>query len=181
MQTVLEIKKQVQEAVEEVCEKSNLSSHTLFVLGCSSSEIRGEQIGKGGSLEIGKAVVEGALAALSERGIYLAVQCCEHLNRALVMEREGALRLGYEEVSVHPVWNAGGSTAASAMNVMKDPVVVLEVRADAGLDIGTTMIGMHLKRVAVPLRLEHRQIGCATANGAKTRPMLIGGERAQYK
>ncbi len=180
-QAIRSITEQVKNAVEEVCHESGIQENAVFVLGCSSSEIRGQRIGKGGSIDIGKAVIAGALEAVTAHGAWLAVQCCEHLNRALVIERECAKQFGYEEVTVRPVWNAGGSAAAAAMELFKDPVVVLEIKADAGMDIGCTMIGMHLKRVAVPVRLVNNKVGEAVVNGAKTRPMLIGGERAQYK
>ena len=130
---------------------------------------------------MGTAVVETILAAAASRGLRTAFQCCEHLNRALVVERETADAFGLEEVTVVPWLHAGGAAAANAYALFKDPVVVESVRAHGGLDIGLTMIGMHLRRVAVPVRLEHHRIGEALVTAARTRPPLIGGERARYQ
>lgn len=173
-----EEKKQAYDAVSELCEKAGLTARQILVVGCSSSEICGGRIGHDSSLEAAEAVFEGIYSALSERGIYLAAQCCEHLNRAVVVEREAAS--GYEIVNAVPQPKAGGSFAATAYNRFSDPVVVEEIRADAGLDIGDTLIGMHLKRVAIPLRLEHGSIGKAHVTAARTRPKYIGGSRTVY-
>lgn len=167
-------------AITELVEKSKLKSGDLVVVGCSSSEILGEHIGKGSSPETGVEVATTILSVLSEKGIYLAAQCCEHLNRALVIEREAAEKFMLEEVCVRPMPKAGGSFATAVYDNMKDPVVVEHVKAKAGLDIGCTLIGMHLKDVAVPLRLTVKTIGCASINAAYTRPKLIGGVRAHY-
>ena len=140
----------------------------------------GARIGKGSSLEAAQAAFAGIYPVLQERGIELAVQCCEHLNRALIMERADAERFGYEIVCVRPRPKAGGSFATAVYEAMDDPVAVEFVKADAGLDIGNTMIGMHLKHVAVPLRLSVKTIGEAPVNAARTRPKLIGGSRAEY-
>ena len=150
------------------------------VIGCSSSEIMGQKIGKGSTPEAAKAVVDEILPILNERGLYLEAQCCEHLNRALIMERAAAEKFGYEIVCVRPRPKAGGSFATAVYEAMDDPVAVEFVKADAGLDIGNTMIGMHLKHVAVPLRLSVKTIGEAAVNAARTRPKLIGGSRAEY-
>ena len=152
----------------------------LLVIGASSSEIAGGTLGHDSTYEMGEAVVTAALKVCSERQVDLAFQCCEHLNRALIMEREAAARYAYETVWVVPKLKAGGSLATAAWKYLNDPVAVLEVRADAGLDIGQTLIGMHLRRVAVPLRLSIPQIGMANVSAARTRPLLVGGERAQY-
>lgn len=167
-------------AITELVEKSKLKAGDLVVVGCSSSEILGEHIGKGSSPEAGVEVATTILSVLSEKGIYLAAQCCEHLNRALVIEREAAEKFMLEEVCVRPMPKAGGSFATAVYDNMKDPVVVEHVKAKAGLDIGCTLIGMHLKDVAVPLRLTVKTIGCASINAAYTRPKLIGGVRAHY-
>lgn len=167
-------------AMAELLETANVRRGGLVVVGCSSSEIMGERIGKGSAPEAAKAVVEGIMPLLEERGLYLAAQCCEHLNRALIIEREAAERFGYEIVCVIPQPKAGGSFATAAYAYMRDPVAVEHVRADAGLDIGNTLIGMHLKDVAVPLRLGVKKIGEAWVNAARTRPKLIGGVRAVY-
>ncbi|MFD1020084.1 TIGR01440 family protein [Thalassobacillus hwangdonensis] len=166
--------------VEQFVGSGFLKEDELFVIGCSTSEIAGERIGTSGSEEIA-AVLYDELQELREKsGAALVFQCCEHLNRALVMERTTMLKKGYEEVSVIPVPKAGGSMASYAYRQMKDPVVVEYVQADAGIDIGDTLIGMHLKPVAVPLRFDQKSIGHAHLNAARTRPRLIGGTRAVY-
>ena len=160
-----QIKIETENAVRELVEKSKLKKGSLVVVGCSSSEILGEHIGKGSSPETGVVVAEAILKVLNENGIYLAAQCCEHLNRALVVER---------------MPKAGGSFATAVYDRMSDPVMVEHVKAHAGMDIGCTLIGMHLKDVAVPLRLSVKKIGDALVTAAYTRPKLIGGVRAHY-
>lgn len=167
-------------ALEELVGAAGLKAGDLLVVGCSSSEICGGVIGHASSPETGKAVAETILQFCRERGIELAAQCCEHLNRALVMEQSAAERFGYEVVCVRPQPKAGGSFATGVYEAMEAPVVVERVRAKAGLDIGGTLIGMHLKEVAVPLRLQVRTIGAASVAAARTRPKLIGGVRACY-
>ncbi len=175
------IRKETEAAFLELCGAAQFRKGQLIVIGCSSSEIRGGRIGKDSSYEVGTAVVGTILAAAASRGLRTAFQCCEHLNRALVVERETADAFGLEEVTVVPWLHAGGAAAANAYALFKDPVVVESVRAHGGLDIGLTMIGMHLRRVAVPVRLEHHRIGEALVTAARTRPPLIGGERARYQ
>lgn len=175
-----EYREQAEAAANELVERAGLKAGDLVVVGCSSSEVLGEHIGKGSSPETGKAIAEGILKALSAKQIYLAAQCCEHLNRALVLERAAAEKYIYDEVCVRPMPKAGGSFATAVYDAMNDPVVVEHVRAKAGLDIGNTLIGMHLRDVAVPLRLSVKMIGRASINAAYTRPKLIGGERAHY-
>ena len=153
----------------------------LLAIGCSSSEIGGGVIGHQSSKEYGEIVVKAALDHCREAGTEAAFQCCEHLNRALIMERKTAEKYQYEIVRVIPQLKAGGSLATAAWKQLEDPVAVLAVAADAGLDIGQTLIGMHLKRVAVPLRIAHNRVGNAVVTAARTRPMLIGGERAVYR
>lgn len=174
-----EIKNAVFSAANELCEKANLKKGAIVVIGCSTSEVGGGIIGKSGSLEVAEAIYEGANDALSPKGIFIAAQCCEHLNRAIVIERNAAN--GLEIVSAVPKMHAGGSFATTAYLKMNNPVLVEEIKADAGLDIGATLIGMHLKRVAVPLRLDVKKIGEALLLAACTRPKYIGGERAEYK
>ena len=164
----------------ELVEKSNLKKGDLLVLGCSTSEIVGGHIGHDSSFEAAKALYKGFYPMLKEKGIYLAAQCCEHLNRALVTEREAMEKFGWEEVTVRPMPHAGGSMATAAYDNFAGPVVVEAIKADAGIDIGQTLIGMHLKRVAVPVRLAQKTIGAAIVTAARTRPPLIGGERAHY-
>ena len=172
---------QAKTALSELLEQANLKPGNLLVIGCSSSEIMGEKIGKGSSLDAAKAVFEGVYPILCEKGIYLAVQCCEHLNRAIIMERAVAEAKGYEIVNVMPQIHAGGSFAVTAWNAFSDPVAVETISADAGIDIGDTLIGMHLKRVAVPVRVSIKKIGQANLVCARTRPKYIGGPRAVYK
>ena len=140
------IKNEARQAVLELIEQAGLKSGDLMVIGCSSSEIVGSHIGKGGSMEVAQAVLDGIWPELQQRGIYLAAQCCEHLNRALIMERAVAERKGYEIVNVMPQPHAGGSFAVTAWNALEDPVAVETIQADAGIDIGGTLIGMHLRR-----------------------------------
>ena len=175
-----EIRRQTEAAVRELLELADLRPGSLVVVGCSSSEIMGARIGKGSTPEAAEAVYEVIASMLEEKGLLLAAQCCEHLNRALIVERETAEKFGYEPVCVIPQPKAGGSFATAAWKHMKDPVAVEHVKASAGLDIGCTLIGMHLKDVAVPLRLAVKQIGEATVSAARTRPKLIGGVRAVY-
>lgn len=152
----------------------------VMAVGCSTSEVVGEKIGTAGTEEIAE-MIYSVLSDYKERNsIELAFQCCEHLNRALVVERETARARGLEEVSVIPVRKAGGAMATYAYHRMKDPVVVEFIKAEAGIDIGDTFIGMHLKHVAVPVRSKVKEIGHAHLTMAKTRPKLIGGERAIY-
>ena len=165
-------------AINELCEKAGVKRGQTVVVGCSTSEVIGSKIGTASSPETAKEIFAALKACADEKGFFLAVQCCEHLNRAIVISREGAK--GVDEVNVRPVPKAGGSLAAAAYEGLCDPVVIESVRADAGLDIGATMIGMHLKAVAVPLRLENNKIGEAPVFAARTRAKFIGGARAQY-
>ena len=152
----------------------------LLVVGGSSSEMAGGTIGHQSTYELGEALAEAALTLAKARGFECAFQCCEHLNRALVVERRTAEKYGLEIVCAVPRPKAGGSLATAAYRRMENPVLVERVEADAGLDVGLTLIGMHLRRVAVPVRLSMQKIGCATVTAARTRPKLIGGERAKY-
>ena len=174
------IRREARDAMAELLERANLRPGALVVVGCSSSEIMGSNIGKGSTPEAAEAVYEAIALLLAERGLYLAAQCCEHLNRALIIEREAAEKFGYEPVCVIPQPKAGGSFATAAWGHMADPVAVERVRAAAGLDIGSTLIGMHLREVAVPLRLAVKRVGEAPVTAARTRPKLIGGRRAVY-
>ena len=176
-----EIYIQSKQAALELAKKAGLKSGDVVVVGCSTSEVIGEKIGTSGTVETAQEIFDGISDALSAKGVFVAAQCCEHLNRAIILEKEKADALGLEQVCVVPHPRAGGSFATAAWHTMKNPVAVEEIRADAGLDIGTTLIGMHLKRVAVPLRLEIKKIGEATLSAAKTRAKYIGGERARYE
>ena len=168
-------------ALHELIETAHLTAGQLLVIGCSSSEMVGQRIGKNSSMEAALALRDAVLPILSEHGICLAVQCCEHLNRALIMERTTAERYGYDPVWVKPQPKAGGSFATAVWEAMSDPVAVETIQAHAGMDIGATLIGMHLRRVAVPVRLSVSKIGEASLVCARTRPAYIGGPRAQYQ
>jgi len=175
------IRNEVKEAVAELLKESGIKRGEILVMGCSTSEIAGNKIGKGSVFELGDEVIDGAMDALSGSGVYLAVGCCEHLNRAVVIEREAAEKYGFEIVAVIPQPKAGGSAGTSAYKKFNDPVMVEFVKAHAGIDIGDTFIGMHLKHVAVPLRLSVSTIGQAHTTFAKTRPKFVGGSRAVYE
>ncbi|KXT88472.1 TIGR01440 family protein [Streptococcus oralis] len=174
------IKTETQQVIEDVLEKAGLREGSLFVLGLSSSEVLGGHIGRDSSQEIGEVIIETLLERLTARGIHLAVQGCEHVNRALVVERQVAEQFGMEIVSVLPTLHAGGSGQLAAFKFMKDPVEVEFISADAGIDIGDTAIGMHIKHVQVPIRPMLREIGHAHVTALASRPKLIGGARAHY-
>lgn len=177
----IDIKNKAEALVSELIEKAKLNKGDILVVGCSSSEIVGQHIGKCSSLESAEAVFEGIYPVLKEKGIYLAAQCCEHLNRAIIIEKECALRYGLEIVNVVPQPNAGGSFATTVYKNLENPVAVEFIKADAGLDIGQTLIGMHLKHVAVPVRLKEKMLGDAVVTAARTRHKYIGGPRAAYE
>ena len=165
-------------AASEIIKKAKLISGQILVVGCSTSEILGEKIGSSSSPETAEAVFRGINDAAKEAGVFLACQCCEHLNRAIIVERAAVPHLS--PVNVVPKPKAGGSFATAAYGAMEAPVAVEEIAADAGLDIGFTLIGMHLKKVAVPVRLENDRIGEAKVLAARVRPKFIGGCRAVY-
>ena len=175
-----EIKNQAAQAAAELVKEAGLKKGDIFVVGCSSSEVCGEKIGTGSNVDAGKAVFEGIYEILLEKGIFLAAQCCEHLNRSVVVERECMEKYMLEEVCAVPHPKAGGSFATNAYKAFSQPVLVECIKAHAGIDIGGTLIGMHLKRVCVPVRLSVKKIGEAPIICAKTRPRLIGGERTIY-
>lgn len=172
------IEKEAAAAAEELLLAAKLKKGNIVVIGCSTSEVCGSKIGTASVPEAADALYRGLKSVFAPHGIYIAAQCCEHLNRAIVIER-AAVPFA-DEVNVVPVPKAGGSFATAAYREAEDPVVVEAVRADAGLDIGLTLIGMHLKAVAVPLRLTQKTIGEALVSAARTRPKFIGGERAHY-
>ena len=174
------IHEQAKTVFGEFLAKTDFKAGQIIVIGCSTSEVRGSRIGKDGNSAIAEALYTAVAPLAAENGLYLAFQCCEHLNRALVVERDAAEKYDLDEVSVVPYPHAGGSMASWAYRAFSDPVVAETIQAHGGIDIGETLIGMHLKRVAVPLRLENRQIGQARVNAAFTRPKLIGGMRAKY-
>lgn len=173
------IKETAAKAVTELIQAAHLKKGDILVVGCSSSEIKGERIGKGSDMNAAEAVYQGIKPILDEKGIFLAAQGCEHINRAIITER-AALGPLDEVVNVVPQLHAGGSFTVTVYNNAKDPVALERIQADAGMDIGDTLIGMHLKPVAVPVRLSMKEIGCAHLTCARTRPKFIGGERAKY-
>ena len=177
--TYEEIREQAKTAVSELVETAKLKQGDILIVGCSSSEVVGLHIGKGSDINAAGAIYEGIQSVLQPKGIYLAAQCCEHLNRAVIVEKE-ALLPGTEIVNVVPQPHAGGSFAMTVYQNARCPVAVEEIKADAGMDIGRTLIGMHLKKVAVPVRLSLDKIGEAVLICARTRPKFIGGSRAVY-
>ncbi|MBQ6018574.1 MAG: TIGR01440 family protein [Clostridia bacterium] len=177
-QALCVLREQAELAARELCEKARLKKGQIVVVGCSTSRILGKNFGSYSHPDAGEAVFSGITEVLNEHGIYLAAQCCEHLNRAIVIEREAVPHA--ETVNVIPQIKAGGSFATTAYHAFRCPVVLEEISADAGIDIGGTMIGMHLKKVAVPLTLDHQRIGDAIVLAARTRPKFIGGVRAVY-
>ena len=172
------IKQEAFSAAKEIIEIAKLKKGQILVIGCSTSEVIGDKIGTNSSPETANEIFEGIYEAANEAGVFVAAQCCEHLNRAIIVE-EAAVPNG-EFVNVVPQPKAGGSFATAAYKAFKNPVALEEIKADAGLDIGSTLIGMHLKRVAVPVRLKNNKIGNATLTAARVRPKFIGGERAHY-
>lgn len=174
-------KLQLEQALTEFAEQAPPVADTIFVVGCSTSEVAGSRIGTNGALEIGEALFGPLKKFADEHGLHLAFQGCEHINRAVTIERRTAKQFHLEPVTVVPVVTAGGSMSAYAYEHLEDPVVVETVRANAGIDIGQTLIGMQLKPVVVPIRTSIKQIGEAIITLATTRPKLIGGSRAQYE
>ena len=167
-------------AAREILEIAKLTEGDLFVVGCSTSEVGGAGIGTFSSPELAEVIFGGIYQATQEAGVYLVAQCCEHLNRALILEKAAADQYGYEIVNVVPQPKAGGSFATAAYKAFEQPVAVEHVRAHAGMDIGDTLVGMHLRDVAVPVRIRTKQIGDAHVVCARTRPKFIGGGRAHY-
>lgn len=169
---------QTENVIAELCEKAKLKKGDIVIVGCSTSEVVGSVIGTDSNPDVAGEIFDSLYNYTKSKGIYLAVQCCEHLNRAVITEREA---VPFSQiVNVVPQPKAGGSLATKAFLGFSDPVAVESIKADAGIDIGFTLIGMHLKSVAVPLRLKNHTIGCTTVVAARTRPKFIGGERAVY-
>lgn len=177
---IQEITQQLTNAAQELIAVAQPRAGQLFVVGCSTSEVLGQKIGTCGSAPVAEAMVKALKAVTEEHQLYLAIQCCEHLNRSLVVEATAADRYNLQEVTVVPVAHAGGSLATAAYGSFQEPVVVEALQGHLGLDIGQTLIGMHLRRVAVPVRLKEQKIGGAILTAARTRPPLVGGERACY-
>ena len=173
-----QVKEEAANAARQLAEAAHLHRGQLVVVGCSTSEVVGHQVGSWSTPEVANAIFEGLNSVFAPMGVYIAAQCCEHLNRALIEEHE-AVPNG-EIVNVMPQPKAGSSFATAAYQAFRHPVALEEIRADAGLDIGGTLIGMHLKKVAVPVRLQQNHIGQAIVLAARVRPKFIGGERAIY-
>lgn len=179
-QELMQIRQEAYEAASQLLAAAHPKKGSILVVGCSTSEVAGERIGSFSNPELGQALFDGVYQAAKEAEVFLAAQCCEHLNRSIVIEREAAKANGYQIVSAIPQPHAGGSWATNCWQRFNDPVLVEEVRAAAGMDIGGTLIGMHLRRVAVPVRLSMDHIGQAILLCARTRPPFIGGSRAVY-
>ena len=177
----MNISNEIYTAVTELLEVSGTKSGQILVVGCSTSEVIGKKIGTSGTLETANELFTVLKEETKKKGLYLACQCCEHLNRALVVERECAEKFGLTIVMAVPHERAGGSFATAAYRGFEEPCLVEEISADLGIDIGNTLVGMHLKRVAVPVRLSLNKIGEANAVFARTRPKYIGGPRAIYQ
>ncbi|KGR80167.1 TIGR01440 family protein [Ureibacillus manganicus] len=181
MATLDVIQNEIALLLTELEQQVELKPKQLFIVGCSTSEVLGSKIGTAGAMEVAEILYKELQQFAKKHNIYLAFQGCEHINRALTLEYEAAEKYGYEPVTVVPVKKAGGSMSAYAYTQLHQPVVVEHIRAHAGIDIGQTLIGMHLKEVAIPLRTSVKQIGEAIVTVAKTRPKLIGGPRAIYE
>lgn len=175
------IKSEAALAVQELIDVSGIKAGEILVIGCSTSELTGNTIGKASVPAVAGALLDAIYPTVCQRGIFLAAQCCEHLNRALIVERACAEKYSLDEVCVRPAPKAGGSFATAVYEKMSSPVAVEQIRAHAGMDIGGTLIGMHLRSVAVPVRLSISKIGEANILCAKTRPKYIGGPRAIYE
>ncbi len=178
MDILTEIKQSAERAAAEIIETARLGNGDILVVGCSTSEVMGSKIGTDSNYETATAIYEGIAAVCDEKGIFIAAQCCEHLNRAIIIEKDAIGTASYCNVVPQP--KAGGSFATNAYKHFRNPVAVEHIRADAGIDIGFTLIGMHLKEVAVPVRLKNNKIGEAMVLAARTRAKFIGGERAVY-
>lgn len=174
------IRKQSNDAIIELIELAKLKKNDILIIGCSSSEVVGHKIGTFSSVDAANAIFEGVYAPLKENGIFLAAQCCEHLNRAIIIEKDAVDLYNLEQINVIPQPKAGGSFATAVYNNLSNAVAVEEIKADAGIDIGGTLIGMHLKKVAVPIRLKTTKIGDANIICARTRLKFIGGNRTIY-
>lgn len=175
------IKVEIKTALEALLKEAKLEKGDILVIGCSTSEVTGHKVGTYSSLDVGRALFETVYPVLCENGIYLAVQCCEHLNRSVIIEKEAAREYRLDRVNVVPQLHAGGAFAMQAWENFKEPCAVEGVRAAAGMDIGSVLIGMQLRPVAVPVRCSVDTIGAARLTLARTRPRFVGGERAAYE
>ena len=180
MEKYAEILQELTESAEELIAVAKPRKGQIFVVGCSTSEVLGSKIGTGGSEELAVEMFKTLKAVTDKHELFLAIQCCEHLNRSVVLEAAAVDKYNFNEVTVRPMPHAGGALGTAAYENFAEPVVVESIVAHLGLDIGQTLIGMHLKRVAVPVRLAHKKVGEAVLTAARTRPPLVGGERAKY-
>lgn len=174
------ITKQSYSAAKELIERANMKPGQVLLIGCSTSEVQGFDLGSHSGVEVGKAILDGIFPAAKEKGVFLAAQCCEHINRAVILEEAAMEKYNLTQVNAVPQPKAGGSFATALYGALESPVAVEDIKAHAGIDIGGVLIGMHLKEVAVPVRLETRKIGEAIIIAARTRPKFTGGERAVY-
>jgi len=166
--------------LQQFAQVAGLKERQILVIGCSTSEVLGEKIGTASNQEVAQALFKPVWMWAKQNGIYVAFQCCEHLNRALVLERQCADFYRLEPVMARPSAQAGGALAAAAWAQIPEPVLVEEIKAHAGIDIGDTFIGMHLRPVAVPVRIDVQTLGQAHVTMARTRPKYIGGPRTVY-
>lgn len=175
-----ELKNQSKKVLQELILKAKLNSGDIVVIGCSTSEVIGKEIGTCSNIDVAQSLFDGFVDIISENGLFLAAQCCEHLNRAIVVEKEVAEKLNLDVVNVVPVIKAGGAFSTACWNNFQSPVAVEKIEADCGIDIGGTLVGMHIKPVVIPVRTSINNIGYANIICARRRPKFIGGERAQY-
>lgn len=176
-----EIRLTLRQAVDALAEAGHIQPGGLIVLGCSTSEVAGARIGKGSVPELGKVIARAMLEACQAHGLEAAFQCCEHLNRAVVMEQRVLKELRLTQVRAIPQPKAGGSVPAAAWKLLDQPALAMAVQADAAIDIGDTLVGMHIRPVAVPLRLDVNHVGHANLVMAYSRLPYIGGSRAVYE
>lgn len=174
------LKGQSKKVLKELISNAKLNLGDIVIIGCSTSEVIGKEIGTCSNINVAQSLFDGFIDIINENGLFLAAQCCEHLNRAVVVEREVAEKLNLEIVNVVPGIKAGGAFSTVCWNNLKKPVAVEKIKADCGIDIGGTLIGMHIKSVVVPVVTSIRRIGDASVICARRRPKFIGGERAKY-
>ena len=177
----LEISRGLDAAVEALKDAGDIAPGGVIVLGCSTSEVAGARIGKGSVPELGEVIARAMLDACSKRGLYAAFQCCEHLNRAIVLDERVLRDLRLTQVRAVPQPKAGGSVPAAAWKLLDAPALAVSIQADAAIDVGDTLVGMHVRPVAVPLRIEDGKVGHANLVMAYSRLPYIGGARAVYE
>ena len=176
-----EIIDRIDAAVAALCDKGRLEAGSVIVLGCSTSEVAGGQIGKASVPELGAVIAKAMIDTCRARGMEPAFQCCEHLNRAVVMEKSALRARGLVQAAAVPQPKAGGSVPAAAWKLLESPALAISVQAEAGIDVGDTLVGMHIRPVAVPLRIDTNRVGQANLVMAYSRLPFIGGSRAVYE